>query len=199
MIIDRRSNSHIVMVLGIVVVALASLGAADAGELLTNPGFEDGVLTPWTTNGTWGIETTNCHSGSYCASNLDDNWIEQTFAGVATSNITSITLWLRQPEAAFALLHLQYSDGSVSATNADPTTPDWTQVDLTSILEPGKTLTGIRVWGYIGGGTAPNVTVLDDVSIQQRETVPALGWQGLLALAALLAVAGAALARQRLA
>ncbi|MBZ5587553.1 MAG: hypothetical protein LAO05_03250 [Acidobacteriia bacterium] len=182
----------------VAVVSVMAIGAAEAAEVLSNPGFESGALSPWTTDGTWAIETTNCHSGSYCASDDGNYFIQQTFPGIPTNQIASITFWMRQPSAAIASYQLGYSDGSSSGTILIPTS-SWTQFDVTSNLDSGKGLTRLTIWGYVGGGPGPFVTVLDDVSIQSQESIPALGWKGLLALALAIAAAGALLARSRFA
>jgi hypothetical protein len=192
-------RSRTAVLVAVVIVSAVGLRAAGAAELLTNPGFETGSLAPWTTDGTWGIETTNCHTGSYCASDVGNWYIQQTFPGVPTSDITSITVWIRQPDVQISWLQINYSDSTNDGVLVYPTAA-WMQVDMTTLLDPGKFLTGIRLYGYSGPGS--EVTVIDDVSIQGTRiepVIPLLGWPGLLALAALLAVAGAALARQRLA
>ena len=200
MIIDRQSRSHLVLALGMVVVAFAGVAGSEAAEVLTNPGFETGSFTPWTTDGTWGIETSNCHSGSYCASDIGNYYIRQTFTGVPGNTIGSITVWIRQPDPQGSLIILRYSDNTNDGSGPLSPTTSWTQFDMTSVLNRSKTLTAIEIWGFVNGDTIPDITVVDDVSIQTVESnVPLLGWKGLLALAALLAVAGAALARQRLA
>jgi len=199
MITDRQSRSHVILALGMVAVAFAGVAGGEAAEVLTNPGFETGSFTPWTTDGTWGIETSNCHSGSYCASDIGNYYIRQTFPGVPGSAVASITLWMRQPDAQISMVILRYSDDSNDWSGLLYPTASWTRFDVTNALNRSKSLTAIEIWGFVNGDTIPDITVVDDVSIQTVEAVPLLGWQGLLALAALLAIAGAALARQRLA
>jgi hypothetical protein len=181
------------------VVAVSFVGTADAAEVLANPGFESGVLAPWTTNGTWVIETTNCHSGSDCASNVGNNYIQQTFAGVPTDGIARITFWMRQPNSGIAGVEYIYSDASSDFNLVFPGA-SWSQIDATSYLSSGKTLTTLRIWGYqTGGGLPTDISVIDDASIQTVEAIPVLGWKGLLALALALGVAGAIVVRRRLA
>jgi hypothetical protein len=196
----RLQVSTCVMTIAVAVAAVSLVGVADAGEVLVNPGFESGVLSPWTTNGTWVIETTNCHSGSSCASDVGNYYIQQTFAGVPTNTITSITFWMRQPNSEVAGVEFDYSDSTSDFNEVSPGA-SWSQFDVTSYLSSGKILTGLRIWGYeLGGGGTPNdISVVDDVSIQTREAIPMVGWRGLLALALALGVTGAILVRRRLA
>ncbi len=139
--------------------------ATPTAEVLQNPGFESGALNPWYTTGNqWTVTSSGCQSGSYCATDIGNYWIRQDFAGIPGNQITSITLWSRQPEAAIQAVDLMYSDGSYYEDIIFPTAT-WQQFDVTAWLDPNKTLTGIRIWGYSGGGPDPDVTVIDNVSI----------------------------------
>jgi len=196
------SRGRLVAMGMVCLVSALAVGSGEAAEVLSNPGFEAGVLAPWTTDGNWAIETNNCHSGSYCASNDGNNSIKQTFPGIPTSSITGITFWMRQPNASISAFRLGYSDGSSYEDIVSPSS-SWSQFDITSHLDSGKSLTSLTIWGYQAGGGGPFVTVLDDVSIQTNlqptEAIPLLGWRGVLALALALGVAGAILIRRRLA
>jgi len=44
--------------------------------------------------------------------------------------------------------------------------------DVTQFIDPGTIVTGIRVWGYSGGGPAPDETFFDDLSIQTAGPPP---------------------------
>jgi hypothetical protein len=139
-------------------------GAPTDYEALQNPGFESGALTPWyESGGMWSIVTDNPHGGTYCAYDTGNNWIRQDFTGIPVSRITSIALWYRQPNAGIAAVDLFYTDASDTEDIIFPTAT-WQQFDVTSWLAPGKTLNGIRIWGYTGG---PNPECyIDDISIQ---------------------------------
>ena len=132
-------------------------------EILLNPGFETGSLSPWYQAGSqWSVVTDNPHGGTYCAYDTGNNWIRQDFTGVPGASITSITVWVRQPDAAIAAIDLFYTDGSDSEDVIRPTA-SWQQFEITW-LERGKTLNGIRLWGFTG--TSNPETYYDDVSIQ---------------------------------
>jgi hypothetical protein len=132
-------------------------------ELIQNAGFETGSLPPWYQGANWTVVTTSPHSGTYCARGYQNNWVRQDFSATPGTSIQSITLWLRQPSAAISAIDLWYSDGTFyEQTVSVPTA--WTQFDVTSWLNPSKSLNGIRVYSYSGSGTQE--TFLDDVSIQ---------------------------------
>jgi hypothetical protein len=142
-------------------------------EVLLNPGFESGQLPPWTTNN-WVVDDKYPHSGTYCAADVGNYWIEQTFDSVPGSEVQSITFWSRQPESAIQAVYLKYGDGTRDQVIVYPTA-SWTLMDVTSMLNPAKVVVGIRIWGYSGGGPDPDSTYIDDVSIQVPGVVRDVG------------------------
>jgi len=134
-------------------------------ELLSNNGFETGAFPPWYHDGAWTISTTSPHTGTYCAYDIGNHWLRQDFTPTPAAQIVSATVWCRQPEAQISAIDFFYSAGNysedliwVSAT--------WQQYNVTSFIDPGTTVIGIRVWGYTGGGPAQDETFYDDISIQ---------------------------------
>ncbi|MBU1880455.1 T9SS type A sorting domain-containing protein, partial [bacterium] len=134
-------------------------------ELLTNTGFETGVITPWTHDGYWSVTTTSPNSGMYCATDIGNHWMRQDFTPTPSADIVSATLYCRQPEAAIAAIDFFYSDGTYDEELIWPTAA-WEQYDVAFIIAPGRTVVAIRVWGYSGGGPDPDETYYDDFSIQ---------------------------------
>jgi len=142
-----------------------SQSSAIDGEVLENPGFETGDIAPWYSNA-WNVTTSNPHSGLFCATDEGNYWIRQDFPGIPVEEIVSITFWSRQPEEAIQAIDLMYSDGTYFEDLIWPGM-SWGFFDITSWLAPGKTLEGIRFWGYSGGGPDPDITFIDDISIEQ--------------------------------
>jgi hypothetical protein len=139
-----------------------------AQELLQNNGFETGALPPWhQMSSTWIITTIFPHSGTYCAADVGNYWIRQNFAQpVLTDSITSITFWSRQPDNQIQAFDFMYADSTYYEWIVWPTV-NWQYFDITSWLagQMGKTMVGLRFWGYVGGGPAPDSTYTDDLSI----------------------------------
>lgn len=104
------------------------------------------------------------HSGTYCAYNMYDNWIRQDFDPVNVDDIISITLWYREPSALLFAYDLFYGSSDYDRDIFCLSGSDWEEFDITNFLRPSGDLTGIRLWGYSGGG-GDNISYLDDVSI----------------------------------
>jgi len=131
-------------------------------EALINGGFEGSALSPWTTD-YWTASTTFPHSGGGCAHSSGNYWIRQDFSAIPVSGITSVSYWIRQPEAQISAIDFFYSDGSWTEDIIDVISTSWEQKTVTSYLQAGKSLTGIRIYGY--SSSPPDDTYLDDVSI----------------------------------
>jgi hypothetical protein len=134
-------------------------------ELLTNGGFETGSFLPWYHDGAWTISTTMPHSGTYCAYDVGNHWLRQDITPTPASQIVSVTLWCRQPEAEISAIDFFYEGGGYSEDIIWPT-ENWQQFNVTSFIDPGTIVTGIRVWGYVGGPVGPDETFFDDISIE---------------------------------
>lgn len=133
-------------------------------EMLQNPGFETGLLYPWTTNN-WVIDSTYPYKGRYCASDVGNFWIRQNIIPIHSSRINRISFWARQPEAPAAQAYdFIYSDSTIEEFVHYPTT-EWAEYDVTHNLNQQKILVAFKLWGYSGGGPNPDSTYIDDVSI----------------------------------
>jgi hypothetical protein len=136
----------------------------DQHEVLRNPGFETGSLEPWTGSG-WVVDDKFPHTGAYNAVGIGNISIVQWVDTTPCSDIQSVSWWARQPDQPAAQAYsLYYSDNSMEELVVFPT-PDWQQFDVTSQLQMNKSLVGIRIWGYSGGGPGPDSTYIDDASI----------------------------------
>jgi len=157
---------------------ISKLGSFGVRELLGNPGFEKGTLPPWTSSA-WMVDTINPHSGSYCAHDIGNYYIEQDFNPVPGSIIQQVTFWSRQPDQPAAQAYdFLYDDGS-SAEFVQFPGPNWGQFDVTANLNRSKNLKGIRIWGYSGGGPGPDSTYVDDASITRVVDASVLSITGL--------------------
>ena len=150
-------------------IYLLACGAAQAGQFLTNPGFETGSLTPWTndtrygTGVNWAITSTGCHSGSYCAVDTGNIGLEQTFSPVADSTITDISFWALHPNSgvtalAVDLFYVWWRRRRVHSRYVRA--PAGTSSTYFADLRPTGSLDGIEIFGNTGG-----VSMADDFSI----------------------------------
>jgi len=133
-------------------------------EMIQNGGFETGNFTPWYHDGAWTISYHNPHTGTYCAYDIGNHWLMQDIPPTPASQIVSATVWCRQPEDQISAIDFLYSNLPYSEDLIWPT-PNWTQYNVTSFIEPTGIVIGIRVWGYSGGGPDPDETYFDDISI----------------------------------
>jgi hypothetical protein len=138
-------------------------------NILQNPGFETGALPPWTTNN-WTVTSDDPHTGVYSAQDFGNYWVRQDFDAVPVGDVISISFWSKQPEG----VQLQAVDFYYSASDYDEFIVgpgiDWTFFDITSHLRPFGNLVAIRIWGYSGGGPDPDLTRIDDVTIEVLDT-----------------------------
>jgi hypothetical protein len=140
-------------------------------EALVNGGFESGDLTGWSVDlsegGSVAVVTMNPHSGQYCACITGLGILTQTFHGIPTSSIRSITVWERTDDSNYLqTVELFYSDG-VDELYGEITN-SWSLFDLTSQLEKGKVLVGIFLGGWTrlnGNETIHENKYFDDLSI----------------------------------
>ncbi len=137
-------------------------------ELLDNPGFEDGFLDPWATDG-WVLDDTDPHDGTYCVFADTDYYIEQSFDPIDVVDITSITYWVQQPEKMYTLTDLYYGASDYETIFRDVYTNNWVEVDITQFLRAFGNLEKIRIWGI--SDNSPDDYYLDDVSIIYEEAV----------------------------
>jgi hypothetical protein len=170
-----------------VVVLLVVPSLACGANILVNPDYETGALAPWyqaidyggITN--WTVTSADAHTGSYSATDQGNKLMVQYFAPIATSNIALASVWVKNPNALFNAIYLEYSDAT-SGAGLFATTGQWQYMNFTSWLAPGKALVGVGVWGYSSGGTDER-TYVDDWMI---DAVPEPASLGLLVCGTLL-------------
>ncbi len=164
-----------------VFLALLVVGPVSAANILVNPGFESGVLSPWYNDEDlgavepWNVTSTDAQSGAFSATNAGNSSIRQDFAAIAAASITEVSLWIKQPDGlGFAATYF-YSDGTFEDGDSQILSgSDWEFFDLTSELNAAKQLTGLAIFGYDSTGTTADRTFLDNVLIDAPNgtTVP---------------------------
>ena len=171
---------------------VAFLAGAASANMLTNPGFETGDFTGWSTYGSWYVSnnSNDVHSGTYAAVHsltVSAGTTSTTYSGLY-QNITDTTaagqafnasVWISTAATngySEAYLQVQFgnqSGGVLAQYDTTPITLDqaYTQVSLNNIVAPAGTL-GMQIQGVvegIGGLTAPSsntgYTRFDDFSL----------------------------------
>lgn len=156
----------------LVTMLFALSGAANASNLIDNPGFESGSLSPWLNTNhfcgssctDWNVTNSDSHSGTFSAITDDNIEIFQNLTATPTNLITSVSYWIKQPDGGgVSYMELIFSD-STSASTTFGIGADWTFIDATSLLKPGVDLVGFGLYG-VTNHSAPLRTYLDDVVI----------------------------------
>jgi hypothetical protein len=154
--------------------------AAPAGavvNIIANPGFESGMLAPWT-QGTdasnpffltlpWDATDEDAFTGGFSARAFNNLAIRQDFAPVAVSELIAFSFALRHPNAdggAPAAITLFHADGSEGVALAITSGTQWEVFDILDQLDPLQTLIGFELFGYTPGDDA--LTRLDDVLLR---------------------------------
>ncbi len=165
--------------LGSATLALGIAGGASATNILQNPGFESGALSPWFIGnnyggGPWTVTNAISHSGVYSATDFGNVELRQNFAGVLDSKISQVSFYI-EDTAGLNAYNFYYSDGSTTEFTVRPSVESFSFFDVTSNLAAGKTLTGFSIYGNSGG-----TTHLDDLTIAAAVPEPA-AWALMLA------------------
>jgi Carbohydrate binding domain len=149
-------------------------------NLLVNPGFETGSLSPWTAvnNATAAIETSHVHSGTYAASVTPDGatsfpGVQSGFAAVNAGEQYTATAWAL---ASAALAHqvnvgINWFNSSFSylSTSGGSTqtlsTSVWTSLTVTGTAPAGAAWATCAPTSQAQPGTAAEVFYADDATL----------------------------------
>lgn len=169
-----------------VVFGILATAPALAVNILSNPGFESGSLSPWFQAQdfggpeNWNVQSNIVHSGSFAATDVGNKLIYQAITPTPTSMITEVSFWIRNMDSGALInaVQLDYSDSTSSQFIITETNTDWQQFNVTSSLTSGKTLVGFGIWGFLGGGAGEDRTYLDDAvinAVPEPATLAAIG------------------------
>jgi len=142
------------------VATVASTAQAASVNLVQNPGFESGALSPWSCTGNNGsVVTSPVHSGSYALlatpTNSDDAQCSQTVSVQPSSSYT-LTAWI---EGNY--VYLGDTGTGTSDTSTWTSSSTWTQ--LTTSFTTGASTTSVSIW--LHGWYAQGNYSADDVSL----------------------------------
>lgn len=151
---------------------IASLGVAStsslAANLFVNAGFETGNLTGWSSTG-GSVTNADAHTGSFSFAGISSDNVSQSFAPVATSDVTELSFWGKRTGGLFDLVILTYSDNSQENVfvNTIGKGDGWTYVNLTAELDAGKSLKTFFIYG-----TSPGPALMDDFKLDAAPAIP---------------------------
>ncbi|MFF7985805.1 carbohydrate binding domain-containing protein [Streptomyces sp. NPDC007901] len=157
----RRSRRRIFALLGSAALALAGAialpGTAQAANILTNPGFESGSLSPWSCSGNLGsVVSSPVHGGSKAlagaASSSDNAQCTQTVA-VQPNTTYSLSGWVRG-----SYVYLGVTGGASTWTTS---ASQYSQLTVSFTTGASQTSAQIYVHGWYAQGTY----YADDISL----------------------------------
>ncbi|MFE9764040.1 carbohydrate binding domain-containing protein [Streptomyces sp. NPDC005808] len=157
----RRSRRRLIALLGTAALALAGAVAlpttAHAANILTNPGFESGAVSPWSCTGNLGsIVSTPVHGGTKAlagaASSSNNAKCSQT-ATVQPNTAYSLTAWVRG-----SYVYLGVDGGAATWTTS---TSSYSLLTVNFTTGASQTSATIYTHGWYGQGTY----YADDVSL----------------------------------
>lgn len=157
----KRSIRRMAMALAATGLLAGMAGRAEAGNILVNPGFESGSLSPWfANNGAPTVTSAEAHTGTYSVAAISNDEPRQNFAPVASSAITEVSFWVKRVGGPFDFVEFFYSDSTQAGFLISGSSSDWTFFNVTSHLDLSKSLSGIGVYG-----TSPGPAYLDDFTV----------------------------------
>ncbi|HEX4831902.1 MAG TPA: carbohydrate binding domain-containing protein [Trebonia sp.] len=155
----RRAATVALMILAPMLGLAAAPAASAAANLVANPGFETGTLSPWTCSAQGSVTASPVHSGSHAlagaASSSDDAQCSQVVS-VAPSSSYSLSAWV---EGAYVYLG-DSGTGTSDTSTWTPSAASWQQLSTTFTTGAATSVT-IYLHGWYGQGTyhADDVTL----------------------------------------
>ena len=134
-------------------------GASD----FQNPGFEDTFGPPWMSD-TAPTRSRQAAEGAVAMELNGNHYLQQDVPYVPVSALRTARLgsWHDAADAPAMAIEWTYSDGTTGLiVLSGPALAGWQAHDLLPSLDVTKELASLRVWGYSGGGAAPDITRFD--------------------------------------
>ncbi|MCW5937444.1 MAG: PEP-CTERM sorting domain-containing protein [Fimbriimonadaceae bacterium] len=146
---------------------------ASALNLIVNPGFETGTLTPWYQKidkggpENWHVTTADAASGRYSVTSRGNKLLYTAVTPTFTKFIVDVSFSLKNVDATHNAYRFFYLDGEEEFyVNANSS--NWIRHTVTHKLAQNRVLVGFGVYGVYGG--TQYRTYLDDVTINAFAT-----------------------------
>lgn len=153
-----------------ITACLLIVSEGEAANILQNPGFETGDLSPWfqdeTFQGTedWNVTTADSFSGGFSATAVGDRGLRQDIPPTLGADITELSFWVRHPFGPlFTPVGIKFFIPSGSFLRiVDTQTHGWEFIDARVFLPDHDTLIAISIFGFHNSSEGENRTYLDD-------------------------------------
>jgi hypothetical protein len=149
--------------------------AAPGGvNLLKNPSFETGSLSPWAVGRNfcsspcmpWFVSRQFPQMGRYDAADEGNIEMVQNFTATSTSSLSRVAFYDRHPAGSEpTAADFFYTDGTDDEFVAFTTNTGWDAIDLTADLAAGKMLDGFSIFGFSSTGSINQNTFVDNATI----------------------------------
>ena len=135
-------------------------------SILSDPGFESGVFGPdWYSDDPTTTVSAFAYDGAFAAETNGNHYVRQFLSSpVSAAGLLQATFWTWHDgsDAPAMAIYTNYTDGTFDSNCCFSGQLDgWVQFDVLPMINPNKLLENIQVWGYAGGGGAPDVTRFD--------------------------------------
>jgi hypothetical protein len=147
--------------------------APPATNLIVNPGFETGALSPWVQGRdfcsspcrNWAATRSMPKAGKFDGGNEGNIEVVQNFTATSTSGLTKAAFYARHPAGSEpSAADFFYSDGTDDEFVGFTTDTSWDALDFTADLAAGKMLNGFSTWGF-SASSGVQTTFIDNVLI----------------------------------
>lgn len=139
-----------------------------------NPGFDAGVLHPWTQSGgskfaeDWQVSS-DALFGPWSAAGIGRRELRQDLTEpIETASVNHLTVWYKSEEPTHLAIRVYYDDGS-NDRFLIVTSTLWTSIDLAPELAGSKNLAGISFSGLPGQGFNESRIWIDNVSLDSGQ------------------------------
>lgn len=167
-----KKRSLFTMAMVVLVIALmvsfVSIKPAQAANLVGNPGFETGSLSPWTAYRKVSVLASNAYSGTYAARvGTGTGSAEQVISGLNSNTTYLLTGWIKTSTTAVTGMVGAKDFGGLQVTRSSTSTT-YTQLSVTFLTGPDITSAKIFCYLYTGSG----YLYCDDFSLTEVAPVP---------------------------